>query len=50
MEIEKTFKVSLTAYPQEFEIVAYSEEQAVRMAKTQVNFSVYESEVEEVFD
>jgi hypothetical protein len=45
---EKLYKVSLTRYPEEFEVFASSEEEAKRKAKEQINWSVWESEVEEV--
>lgn len=45
---QKLYKVSLTRYPEEFEFFASSEEEAKRKAKDQINWSVWESEVEEV--
>lgn len=43
----KTFKVCLTKYPEEFIVLADNEDEAIRMAKSKVNYSVYESEVYE---
>lgn len=42
------YKVLLTRYPEEFEIEADSQEEAIRLAKEKVNFSVWESEAEEI--
>lgn len=44
----KKFKVSLTRYPEEFEIEAENATEAVRIAKEQFRGSVWESEVEEI--
>jgi len=44
----RKFKVSLTRYPEEFEIEAENSTEAVRLAKEKFRYSVWESEVEEV--
>lgn len=43
----KNYKVSLTRYPEEFILKADSREQAIKFAKEDCDFSVWESEVEE---
>jgi hypothetical protein len=45
----KKYRVLLTRFPEEFEVDSTSEEEAVRKAKEVAGFSVWESEVEEVF-
>ncbi len=40
------YKVSLTRYPEEFEIEADTKEEAIKQAKEKVSFSVWESEAE----
>ena len=42
------YNVSLTRYPEEFEVEADTEEEAKNIAKSKVNYSVWESEVEEI--
>lgn len=42
----KKYKVLLTAYPEEFEIEATTEEEAIRKAKDRFGKSVWESEAE----
>ncbi len=44
----KTYEVCLTRYPKEFRVEASSKEEAINKAKEQVDFAVWESEVEEV--
>jgi hypothetical protein len=42
----KIYKVLLTRYPEEFEISASSEAEAIKDAKKEATFSVWESEAE----
>ena len=42
----KKYKVSLTRYPEEFEVEDTSEAEAIEQAKKKVNWSVWESEAE----
>jgi hypothetical protein len=44
----KTYEVSITRYPEVFVVEAENEEQARELAKKKVNYSIWESEVEEV--
>lgn len=44
----KKYKVLITRYPVEIEVFAASIKDARMKAKEQVNFSVWESEVEEI--
>lgn len=44
----KKYIVCLTRYPQEFEIEATSKAEAIAKAKTKCNFSVWESEANEI--
>ncbi len=44
----KKYKVSLTRYPEEFEVEATSKEEAVEQAKKKIDWGVWESEVEEL--
>lgn len=47
---QKRYIVSLTRYPENFDIVADSKEEAIQKAKDKADFSVWESEVEEILD
>jgi len=42
------YKVLLSRYPEEFIVEANNEEEAKQIAKNKVNYSIWESEVEEV--
>jgi trimethylamine:corrinoid methyltransferase-like protein len=44
----KKYEVELTKYPQKFTVMAKNKEEALDKAKNKVNWSVWESNVEEV--
>ncbi len=45
---KKLYKVLLTRYPSGIEVEAKNQEEALQKAKKQIDFSVWESEVEEL--
>lgn len=47
-ETQKKYVVLLTKYPEKFEVMASDEEEARAKARAQVNWSIWESTVEEV--
>ena len=46
MEKKQKYKVLLTRYPEEYEVEACTEKEAILIARCAGNFSVWESEVE----
>jgi translation elongation factor EF-1beta len=44
----KKYIVRLTKYPEEYEVEAENKEEAIKKAKEKIDYSVWDSEVEEI--